>query len=445
MPKIDRRKITKRLVDAIQPPKGDDIIIWDTDVSGFRLRIRASGRKVYEVRYRTEGSVVQRQLTIGRHGSPWTPDAARDRAKTILHAAGQGEDPLATRQAARASLTVEALCEAYLRDGPAHKPNKRDSSWDVDRYCFNRHLIPVLGHRIAKSLKPADLAEWQAKVAAGGTAKRLKTGKPRSAVNVRGGRGAAARAMRSTAAMLAWAKSVDLVESNPAEKVAKIPDGRRERYLSDEECAAIWQAIEALLADGGLTLAQASFFRLLMLTGARRGEILGLRWSEVDLQRGFILLPPARHKTGGNARPKTLHLSPAALELLGALRDVHPGFDHVFPMLSLQPKAGNRDGEVRQAVFQDRPMTPPKAAWSRILEVAGVTDATLHVLRHTFASQVVASGESLYTLSKMLGHARATTTERYAHLRAGPGVAAAQLIAEQYRRLFLPSSELERD
>jgi integrase len=444
MPQIDRRKITKRLVDAIQPPVGDDIIIWDTEVSGFRLRVRATGRKVYEVRYRTEGTTVQRQLTIGRHGSPWTPDAARDRAKVILHTAGQGGDPLATRKAARASLTVAALCEAYLRDGPAHKPNKRESSWGVDRYTFNHHLIPILGHRVAKSLKPSDLAEWQAKVATGGTAKRVQTDRPRSVVHVRGGRGAAARAMRSTAAMLAWAKSVELLESNPAEKVAKIPDGRRERYLSDEESASIWTAIETLLTERSLTLTQASFFRLLMLTGARRGEILGLKWSEVDFQRGLLLLPPARHKTGGSSRAKTLHLSPAALELLLELKEEHPGFQHVFPMLRLQPKAGNRDGEARPASFEDRPMTPPKAAWDRVLTKSGVTGAPLHVLRHTFASQVVASGESLYTLSKMLGHARATTTERYAHLRTGPGVAAAQLIAERYRqspKVAVPNSQ----
>jgi integrase len=434
MSEIVRRKITKRLIDTIEPPTGDDLIVWDTEVSGFRLRVRPTGRKVYEVRYRADGSTVQRQLTIGRHGSPWTPDAARDRAKTILHAAGQGEDPLATRKAARAAVTVAELCEAYLRDGPAHKPNKRESSWAVDRYTFNHHLIPLLGHRVAKSLKPADLAEWQAKVANGGTARRVKTGKPRSIVHVRGGRGAAARAMRSTAAMLAWAKLVDLVDGNPAEKVVKIPDGRRERYLSDEEGAAIWCAIDALLSERSLTLTQASFFRLLMLTGARRGEILGLRWSEVDFQRGLLLLPPARHKSGGAARPKTLHLSSAALELLTALKAEHPGFQHIFPMLRLQPKAGNRDGELRVAAFEDRPMAPPKSAWDRILKRSQVTDASLHVLRHTFASQVIDTGESLYTLSKMLGHARATTTERYAHLRAGPGVAAAQLIAERYRQ-----------
>ncbi|WP_255567888.1 site-specific integrase [Brevundimonas sp. PAMC22021] len=241
--------------------------------------------------------------------------------------------------------------------------------------------------------------------------------------------------MRSLAAMLAWAVTQELIETNPAEKVPKIPDGRRERYLSDDEVAAIWRAIGVLAADRRLTAAQAAFFRLLMLTGARRGELLGLRWSEVDLQRGFLLLPPLRHKSGGASRPKSLHLSPAALEVLGSLKGDHPGFQHVFPSLSAQSKAGNRDGEVRPAVFEDKPMTPPKGAWDRVLKQSGVLDASFHVLRHTFASQIIATGESLYTLSKMLGHSKSTTTERYAHLRAGAGVAAAQLIADRYHNL----------
>lgn len=431
MATTDRRKITKRVVDATTATS-DDAIVWDTEVAGFRLRVRPTGRKVYEVRYRPKGSKIQRQIAIGRHGSPWTPETARERAKAILHAADAGADPLAIRQKERASLTVSELCEAYLLHGPAHKPTKRASSWGVDRYSFTHHLVPLLGQRQAKSLRTSDLAEWQAKVAAGATARRIPSGKPRGVINVRGGAGAAARAMRSVAAMLAWAKTQELISSNPAEAVAKIPDGRRERYLSDEEGAAIWLAIDTLHRQQRLTSAQVGYFRLLMLTGARRGEILGLRWPEVDLRRGLLLLPPLRHKAGGASRPKTLHLSPAAIDILQRLRGQHAGFEHVFPALAAQAKAGNRDGEARAAIYKDQPMAPPKGAWARVLEEAGVAGASFHTLRHTFASQVIATGEGLYTLSKMLGHARATTTERYAHLRSDAGAVAAQTIADRY-------------
>ncbi len=427
-----RKKITKRVVDATDAHDTEDVVVWDTEVSGFRLRVRPSGRKVYELRYRPKGSTTQRQVTIGRHGSPWTPEAARDNAKAKLAAAEDGKDPLQDRHERRTALTVAELADAYLLQGPAHKPNKRASSWAVDRYSFDHHLKPLLGKREARSLTAADLAGWQSKVATGATAKREPSGKPRGIINVRGGPGAAARAMRSVAAMLAWAKSQKLIEHNPAEDVEKIPDGTRERYLSDEEGAAIWQAIDTLSERGQLTADQVAYFRLLMLTGARRGEILGLKWSEVDLRRGLLLLAPLRHKSGGRARPKALHLSPAAIDILTRMKGRHPGFAHLFPALEAQARAGRRDGEKRAAKYRDAPMSPPKSAWARVLKQAEVADASFHTLRHTFASQVIADGNGLYVLSRMLGHARASTTERYAHLRVDAGAAAAEGVAGRY-------------
>lgn len=432
MPITSRKRITKRVVDSTDAHPLEDVVIWDTDVSGFRLRVRPSGRKVYELRYRPKGSSTQRQITIGRHGSPWTPETARENAKTKLAAAEDGLDPLQQRDERRAALTVAELADAYLLQGPAHKPNKRASSWGVDRYSFEHHLKPLIGKREARSISPADLAAWQAKVAAGATAKREPSGKPRGMINVRGGPGAAARAMRSVAAMFEWAKAQRLVDHNPAAEVEKIPDGTRERYLSDEEGASIWLAIETLAERNELTGDQVAYFRLLMLTGARRGEILGLKWSEVDLRRGLLLLAPLRHKAGGRAKPKALHLSPPAVDVLSRLKGRHPGFTHLFPALQAQAKAGRRDGERRPALYADRPMAPPKSAWARVLKEAGVTDASFHTLRHTFASQVIADGTGLYTLSRMLGHARASTTERYAHLRVDAGAAAAEAVAVRY-------------
>lgn len=433
MSTASRKKLTKRVVDATAADPHGDVIVWDTEVAGFRLRVRPSGRKAYEVRYRLKGSTAQRQLSIGRHGSPWTVEKARDRAKQVLHDAEAGLDPLAARQEGREALTGSELCDAYLALGPAAKPTKRASSWAIDRYSFEHHFKPLLGRKVAASLTPSDMAQWQAKVTAGATAKRIPSGKPRGVINVRGGAGAAARAMRSVSAMFAWAVVEKLVPSNPCAEVEKIPDGVRERYLSDEEGIAIWRAIDKLHGEGRLTTSQVAYFRLLMLTGARRGEVLGLRWSEVDVRRGLLLLPPARHKSGGRSRPKTLHLSAAALDIITGLKGQHHGFAYVFPALAAQAKAGNRDGQTREAIYRDAPMSPPKSAWARVLKEAGVADASFHVLRHTFASQVIGDGSGLYVLSKMLGHARSSTTERYAHLRADAGAAAAQVVADRYQ------------
>jgi integrase len=409
-----RAKITKRVVDAAEPLADDRYCIWDTEIKGFRLRVMPTGRKVYELRYRIGSR--QRLSTIGTHGSPWTPDAARDRAKAMLFGLTVGDDPQVAKEKSRQAMTVSDLIELYLQQGPADKPEKRASSWTTDKYNLCRHAEPVLGKRVARDVSTSDFSQWQAAVAAGKTAVRAKSDVKHASVNVRGGPGAAARAMRTVAAMFAWAKNRGLLEDNPAAAVAKIKDGRRERYLSDEEAKSLWDAVARLegATDGGISSDQADAFRLLMLTGARRGEVLGLRWAEVDLRRKLLLLPPLRHKMGGSSRPKAIPLPAAAATVLARR---------------------NRTGEyVFGSTDADKPLTPQKAAWKRVLTAAGVTDASFHVLRHTLASFAIADGASLYVVGKALGHAKAESTQRYAHLRDDATAKAAEGAAGRYTR-----------
>ena len=407
-----RAKITKRAVDAAVPLVDGRFCVWDTEIKGFRLRVMNTGRKVYELRYRVGSR--QRLVTIGTHGSPWTPDAARERAKALLFGLSHGDDPQAAKEKARAALTVTELIDLYLEHGPADKPGKRASSWATDKYNLKRHAEPQLGGKIARDLSTADLSQWQAAVTTGKTALKAKSDKKRGSVNVRGGPGAAARATRTVAAMLAWAKKRGLIEINAAAEVAKIKDGRRERYLSDDEAARLWQAVAVLEAvrDGGITSDQAAVFRLLMLTGARRGEILGLRWPEVDLNRQLLLLPPLRHKSGGTSRPKAIPLPHAAVDVL---------------------KGRKRTGDfVFGSAEADEAMSVPRRAWSRVLVQASVSDASFHVLRHTLASFAIADGASLYVVGKTLGHAKAESTQRYAHLRDDATAKASEGAAGRY-------------
>lgn len=420
-----KKKLTKRVVDATHPKRECDVVVWDTEVSEFRLRVRPSGRKSYELRYRPEGSAKQRQLTIGRHGSPWTAETARDRAKALLAEVAKGIDPLVTGDAP-STLTMAELADRYLIEGPASKAAKRASSWNVDRYNLVHHMKPLLGKKQVVLLTAADVEHWRQHVTTGSTAKRVPSGKPRGITAIRGGQGAATKALRVVATMLNWAKDRGLVQSNVTDQVQKLQDGRRERYLSDEQCAAIWRACLNLEESGQITSGQSAFFRLLMLTGARRGEILGLRWSEVDSQRRLLLLPPARHKSGGVARSKTVHISTAAAGLLDGLRSKGQVSGFVFPAFRSAVTPG------KTTVSQERPMTPPKGAWARVLMQAGVEKASPHSLRHTFASQVVADGVGLPILSKLLGHARISTTERYAHLQAEAGGSASKAVSDRY-------------
>lgn len=428
-------KLTKRVVDATVPRPDADVIVWDTEVIDFRLRVRPSGRKAYEVRYRPKGSRTQRQISIGVHGSPWTVDEARDRAKTILRDVHAGNDPLTSKAVLRESLTVSDLIDVYLAEGPAFKPDKRASAWNVDRYNLVHHLRPLLGRKVARELQTDDLVEWQSKVAGGETAKREPSGKKRGVTDIKGGPGAAAKAIRVVATMLEWARSQGHVPTNVARDVEKIGDGVRERYLLDEESIAVWKAIDALAEEGDLIERLVVAFKLVVLTGARIGEIRGLRWTEVDLQRGLAFLPPARHKSGGRGNVKSLQLPPIAVTILKEFRAKRSSMSHVFPAVVVPPKKTTQaDAADHPVAFRDEPMSPPYSQWNRVLRRAGVTDASFHILRHTFASQVMDDEPDIFILSKLLGHARVSTTERYVHLGKNRRADAAEKLARRYSR-----------
>lgn len=415
-----KAKLSKRTIDAIEPPAEGFIRVWDTELKGFHIRVRANGRKTFELKYRVGARQVT--MTIGDFGT-FTAEDAREAANEAKRAVRFGGDPLAARDEARKAITVRELIERYLKEGPIDKPNKRESSWETDRINLGRHAEPLLGTRPVRDLSPADLARWQRDVAAGKTAKRGKTAKeigalktmdattetprPRGRIVVRGGRGCAARAMCSLSAMLSWATRHRLIENNPARHVEKLPTGKRERFLSANEAKTLWDKVAELEAAERLRPDVADLFRLLALTGARRGEILGLRWSEVDFERGLIVLPPDRHKTGSAGKGRVIHLDAASVAILrGRQRNVvstNARVKRIVPWVF--PK---QDGK--------GPMEPPKRAWIAARKAAGLDDLRLHDLRHTYASLLLAKGTPLALVGKALGHTKASTTERYAHL-----------------------------
>lgn len=410
-----RAKITKRLVDAALPAGDAELRIWDTEIKGFLLRISPAGRKTYCLKYRYCGR--QRWLTIGEHGSPWSPENARQRAREALQEAHDGADPQAVKVDARTkSATVAELFERYFSEGPIDKPLKRESSWKVDRYNYKRHVEPLLGKRIARELTAAELSQWQAQVAAGKTSIDVKTKKQGRAI-VTGGEGAAARAMRSLSGMLGWAVRREILDANVASKVQKFRDQARERALTEDEAARLWSIINEAEKAWVIGKDFADIFRLIMLTGARRTEIVALRWSEVEFDRARLVLPPMRTKMGALNRSRHIPLSQAALEILSARK---PKGVHVFPS-----SAG------------DKPLVGVNRAWDKVRTLAGLNDVRLHDLRHSFATFAVEGGASLFHVGRALGHSKASTTERYAH----PSDLGARAVAADVAARFVPATQ----
>jgi len=189
---------TKRVVDAAAPT-GRDQFVWDTDVKGFGLKVTPIGRKVYLLQTRVGGRL--RRYTIGTHGSPWTPDAARSEALRLLGLIHQGADPAEEQSVARADLTMSDLCRLYLAEGCE---GKKPSTVAIDRSRVSRHIVPLLGKKRVREITRADVERFMADVAAGKTAVDERT-RQRGRAIVTGGRGTATRTMGLLGAILQFA------------------------------------------------------------------------------------------------------------------------------------------------------------------------------------------------------------------------------------------------
>lgn len=405
-------RLTKRIVDATRPdPSGRQLIVWDDEVKGFGLRVTPAGAKAYILNYRTKAG-RERRYTIGKHGSPWTCEQARERAKEVQRGLAAGIDPLEVKAGAKAVLTLADLADLYLEEGPAEKPNKKTSSWDTDRSNINRHIKPLLGRKPITALTAADISRFQADVAAGKTAADVKT-KARGRAIVRGGKGIASRSVVILSAMLQFAVGRKLISANPAKGVEIAKGTKKERFLVDREVVAVAEALTSMEEQAAINPMMAAAIRLLMLTGCRKEEITDLRWEWVDFDRSCLRLPDS--KTGAKVVP----LGAAALEVLAGLKRtspyVLPSTKNDGPIVGLQKaweavraKATQLAREHAQKMGEPADQAP---------NLMGVR---LHDLRHSFASFAVADGAALFIVGKVLGHKQSRTTEIYAHLHDDP-------------------------
>jgi integrase len=267
------------------------------------------------------------------------------------------------------------------------------SSWAADGSNIERHVKPLLGRKTAKALTQADIAKFQADVAAGKSRADVKT-KKRGRAIVEGGRGTAARSLAVLGAMLQFAVDRKLIPTNPAKGVQLLKGEKKERFLSEAEVARLSDTVAVMEREDRLSPGAAAAIRLLLLTGCRKSEILSLRWEWVDFERGCLRLPDS--KTG----PKVVPLAAAAMELLNGLPRAS---EYVLP-------AGKGIGHY----------TGLQKDWERVRVRAGLHGLRLHDLRHSFASFAVADGHTLFMVGKVLGHKQARTTEGYAHLATDP-------------------------
>ena len=362
-------KLTDRTAAALSANK-NDTVYWDSELTGFGIRVRATGRKTWVFQTRVHGRL--RWFTLGHYGVSGLrhtgAEVARAQARELLALAKRGIDPREYPNGHEAlSPSVAELGSRFLEEYvPAHCKPRTGVHY---RRMVEKFIVPALGDMAAGEVERKDVAALHHSLRA----------TPYQANRMFG----VLSKMFTLAEVWGWRPD----GSNPCRHVKRYKEHKRERFLSPEEMARLGAVLRAAEAEMPLPVAA---FRLLLLTGCRMSEIRDLRWEHVSAEA--IELPDA--KTGGRAVP----LGPEARAVLAAIPR-EPGNPWVFP--------GRFAGTHR--VDLQRP-------WKILRRRAGLEDVRIHDLRHTFASNALALGESLTMIGKLLGHTQVQTTARYAHL-----------------------------
>jgi integrase len=398
---MDGRRITKRLVDSLGPT-GSEYFVWDSKLSGFGVRVQPSGVMAYVAKYRAGSgrSAPTRRVTLARVGTI-TPDEAEKLAKRVLGAVAHGADPAAAKAADRRGSTLNELADLFLADHIQAK--RKPATADHYRHILKKLVLPELGSRKADGVTTADIARLHARM------------RDRPYL--------ANRVVAVVGSMYSFAGRRRLLPLgyNPVRGIDKYPERGRERFLTAAELARFGDAIREAETMGipwevdttkptakhaskeknrrtVIGPHAAAAIRLLILTGARLREILHLRWEHVDVERGLLFLPDS--KTG----KKAVILNAPARAVLAGLTQVG---DYVI--------AGQDAG-----TSDEKPRADLNRPWRAIAKRADLEGVRIHDLRHTHASIGAGAGLGLPIIGKLLGHTKASTTQRYAHLDTDP-------------------------
>lgn len=376
-------KLTKTLCDALSYPHDPEtekrFVAWDEAVPGFGLRVYPSGRKVFVVAVKVRGR--QRWVTLGEPGAMVYDDARDEAVALTLHNARRlaqrhraladaGTDPSEERRRRRdQNKTLGELADEYLRE--AAPTLKRATRGSYKGYI--RHVKRAFGKRRPETITEQDVKRWYGRMAdepTGGNRRLWMLSKLMDEAEHRG--------LRSG--------------PNPCRRIKRYRETKRTRFLSPAELAKVGDALRELETDGKVSKPAAAALRLLLFTGARKSEVLSMRWQDLDLDRGVWNLPDAK------AGPRPVYLNAPALAVLGSLERIE-GNPHVI--------VGQKKGAA---------LTTIQTPWRRVCEAAKLSDVRVHDLRHCFGAMGASGGDSLLIVGAMLGHKQASTTERYAHL-----------------------------
>jgi len=375
-------KLTIRAVNALNS-QGKDEYLWDTDLKGFGIKATLTGAKVYIVQYRMGGRAAKtKRYTIGKHGSPWTPEKARDEAKEILTLADKGIDPH-RRKVDQQRKVQETDFEQVVSEFIEKYAKPRNRSWQATERIFNQHIISAFKGRSLLSITRADVNDLLDSVAEHGEALANKV-----FANLR--------------KLLNWSIERGILDVSPMRGMrTPYSEVQRERVLSEEEIRLVWNTSEQL----GWPF--APWVKLLLLTGQRRSEVAAMRWQDIDLKQKIWTIPGTVAKNG-NAH--AVPLSGMAVELLESVPKITPK-GLVFTTTRVTPISGfsrakkRLDNEILAAMREQavkRKEEPEK--------VKALPEWRLHDLRRTAATGMASLRIPPHIVEAVLNHKSGTVS-----------------------------------
>lgn len=358
-------KLTKKIIDAAKFPTSGQVFLRDDELRGFAIRI-TPGAKAFILERSIHGRV--RRLTLGRYGEI-TLDQAKDLAKKKIGEIADGKDPAEHRRTQRRSISFGELEQLYLERHAVHKKSRLN-----DLSMLKVHLADWRPRRLA-AITRVDFTERHAEIGA------------------KGATTTANRVIALARTMFSLAQDWGLHPGpNPAARIKFFKEVKRDRFVTPDELPRLWTALQH---EPNPYVRGA--FLVGLLTGARRNEVLEMKWADLDLPRCLWTIPDT--KAG---RPHYIPLPVPVVEELLKLPRLQDN-PHVFC------GRWGRDHLVN--------VTKP---WVRIRKEAGLNDVRIHDLRRTLGSWLVAAGASLPLIGKALNHSNPATTQIYARLQLDP-------------------------
>ena len=359
---------TQLVASAVCPPGRSKLDLYDTAIPGFILEVRPSGGKTYHLRYRDQYG-KQRQYKIGDAASI-NFSKARDMAQRVRSRVVGGDSPMDERRAQRTVPTLsEFIRDVYMPHIRAHRRNFQST------VSFIRHHIePRFGARRLDEITPKMITEAHDELKLKGYALATANKMP---------------ILFSIFYNLGKKMKVQGASTNPAQSLKLFQlNNNRERYLSAEEVQRLRSVLEECPYEQMRTIVP-----LLLMLGCRKRELLEARWEHIDLERRVWHIPMSK-----SGRARNVPLSSSAIEVFRSL-ERREGCPYVVPNPATLKPWGNLHHQ-----------------WDAIRRRAGLDGVRIHDLRHSFASNLVNSGRSIYEVGRLLGHSQVKTTQRYAHL-----------------------------